>query len=303
MIIFQHINDLVTPGTVKLSNGIEVQRADWPTLIMAQIPIPGLDKPGTCTAALVGPNVVLLAAHCVDSWEGMARRAQLWAASRRITMVCEMHPEYLKRDYQIRAPRGSEDYALCMLEDSGKPALSFAGAIQYEVVDTQSALKTGDSVLMTGYGCDKLTLAANGVLDWVPRNDGLRIGDERIESAANQWSSDPAYVTTRSIDGREPALCPGDSGGPLFTGVTTGAPSGVRRIRGVNSKVCARRRGDTALCSVTLGPGVWDIVSSMSATGLDSFRSWAGAWATSNADKNPIICGINRSAGVAPCRD
>ena len=301
-IVFQHINDVVQAGTTKLSNGVEVQRADWPALIMAQIPNPGTDKPRTCTASLVGPNVVLLAAHCVDSWEGKARSAQLRVASRKIAMRCEMHPDYVVHEYQFAVPRDSADYALCLLQDEGVAAFSFAD-IRFEVVETASSLRAGDDVLMTGYGCDKLKVAASGVLDWAPNSSVLRIGDSRVEFPTGQWPLAAAYVTTVSPEGREPALCPGDSGGPLFSGVTSRAPNGLRRIRGVNSKICARRRGDATLCSTGIGPGTWDIVSSMAATDVESFRVWAVDWIARNHESDPILCGVNRSAGTAPCRD
>jgi hypothetical protein len=300
-VVFQHINDVVAPGTVKLSNGVEVGRNDWPTLIMARIPVPGSDKPATCTGTLVGPNVVLLAAHCVDSWQGRARRAQLWVGSWRVVMGCEMHPEYVKRDYQVWAPRASEDYALCLLDDGGKPLPPFVD-VSFEVVDSTSPPSPGDRVLMTGYGCDKLRLAPNGTFDWVSSSGTLRIGDERIDTPVGHWAAEPGYLTTRSIAGREPALCPGDSGGPLFSGVSTSAPRAARRIRGVNSKVCVRREGDSAMCTVGSGPGRWDFVSGISATGTDAFRLWALDWLTRNSASSPIICGINRNPGVAPCR-
>lgn len=302
-IVFQHINDVVASGTIKLANGVEVRRADWPTLIFAEIPT-GADKPRTCTGTLVGPNVILLAAHCVDSAQDRDLRAELWIASRKVTMTCESHDGYRKdASYSpMGRPRDSKDYALCLLEDDGRPPALFA-KLRFEVVDMATPLKAGEPVLMTGYGCDKLELAKNGSLSWAPRQDKLWIGDSMIEAPVTRWDSEPAYVSILSQSGARPALCPGDSGGPLFTGVVSKDPVGPRRLRGVNSMVCARRRGDSQMCSFGTGLGEWDIISGISATGSDPFRAWVGRWLARYTDKKPIICGVNRSAGEAPCAD
>jgi hypothetical protein len=302
IIIFQHINDVVAAGSVKLSNGVEVQRADWPALIMAQIPNPKTDKPRTCTATLVGPNVILTAAHCVDSQSGEPRRAELWVASRRLVMRCDMHPLYLKKQYRWPAARASEDYALCVLDDRGSQPTVFKDVF-FEVIDTSRAPSPGEKVLMTGFGCDKLQLAANGVLDWVPRTDSLRVGDEQLDAGIGRWDASPAYITTRSNKGKEPALCPGDSGGPLFSGVNARSPRGARRIRGVNSMVCTQLRGDSERCTTRLGLGEWDIISSIAATGTPAFQSWANEWIERNASYKPLVCGVNVKAGQGQCRD
>jgi hypothetical protein len=302
-IIFLHINEVVPPGSFQLSNGIVVDRRDWPTLIMARIPRGESEKPATCTATLVGPNVVLLAAHCVDTWQGKPRRAELWAASRKISMTCEMHPGYVRQEYQFLTPRGSEDYALCLMNDNGMSVFSFS-TIRYEVIDAETALDSGSAVVMTGYGCEKLTVEVDGQLNWKPSRGALGVGDQLIEWPTSHWLPAAAYITSLSQLGKQPALCPGDSGGPLFTGVTAHKPDGVRRIRGVNSMICVRRRGDKGRCTEdVVGPATWDIISSFSATGLASFRAWASDWVRRNADNNPVICGINWKAGQEPCRD
>lgn len=303
IIVFQHINDVVAPGTTKLANGVEVRRTDWPTLIFAEIPT-GADKPRTCTGTLVGPNVILLAAHCVDSKSNVDLRAELWIASRKIKMTCESHDKY--RDdasyNPMMLPRSSKDYALCLLEDDGRPPALFA-KMRFEVVDMDTPLRAGEPVLMTGYGCDKLFLKNDGSLSWIPREDKLWIGDSMIEAPVGRWVSEPDYVSLVSQKGARAALCPGDSGGPLFTGVVSKDPTGPRRLRGVNSTVCTRRRGDTQMCTFENGPGEWDIISGISATGADPFRVWVGQWLARYVDKKPIICGVNRLARETPCAD
>ncbi|UCV07025.1 trypsin-like serine protease [Dechloromonas denitrificans] len=303
VIIFRPVMELIPPGRVKLANGIEVDRKDWPTLVLADIQIPDSDKPGTCTGTLVGPNVILLAAHCVDTQQGKPIPAQLWIESRRIPMVCEMHPAYLKSDYRPSMPRNSEDFALCMLNDGGKQPVPIA-KMSFEVIDIQTALNPGEVVLMTGYGCSALKILPEGGLTRSFDRGSLRIGIETIDSTLGKWKNDPAYATIRSKEGKEPAVCPGDSGGPLFSGVTVAAPSGARRVRGVNSSLCTVRRGDTAMCaSSTIGSGTWDIISAIAATGFPSFRLWVEDWIARNKDRAPIVCGINRQARETPCRD
>lgn len=300
-IVFRSATELIPPGRIRLANGFEVDRRDWTTLIMAAIPLQGSDKQQYCSGTLVGPNTILLAAHCVDTWSGRPRPAQLWIDSRRISMNCEMHPNYVKHEYQFGTTRSSEDFALCLLNDGGRHPASFAD-MSFEVIDATTHLNSGEPVLMTGYGCSQLQLAANGVADWVSESGVLRIGDESIASVVGQWSDNPAYVTTISKQGRDPVLCPGDSGGPLFSGVTVALPGNIRRVRGINSKFCTLRRGDTNMCTTAFGPGIWDIVSGFAATEFTSFRPWVIDWLERNASKEPIVCGINRLAGETPCR-
>lgn len=287
----------VTSKVVKLANGIVADDKDWPTLFAAKFP----DRAGICSGTLVGPNTFLLAAHCVDTPSGKPLGAQLLIGDRPIAMVCEMHPDYVKGDYQLQGTRSSEDFALCLLDDDGKHPTAFAN-MSFEVIDAETPLKLGDPVLMTGFGC--LTLkVSDGVLYPSRFDEALRIGDEKIASSINKWHSYPAYITTRSPEDSNPALCPGDSGGPLMSGVTTRAPKGKRRVRGVNSKICTVRRDDNySMCASSGGTGTWDIVSVIAATGYPSFGQWAKDWIARNADKKPIVCGLNSPAGVAPCR-
>jgi hypothetical protein len=219
-----------------------------------------------------------------------------------VQLVCELHPAYRQAQYRFSEPRSSEDFALCLLDDGDQPVPAF-DKLLFEVIDVATVPSAREPVLMTGWGCDRLTMAPNGVLNWVPRTDTLRIGDSRIDTTVGQWAASPAYVTTLAAGARDVALCPGDSGGPVFTGVTAKQPGGARRIRGVNSKVCTRRAGDAQICTLGTGFGEWSIVSSMSATAYKSFAGWATDWASRQDEKKPVICGINRNAGEPPCRD
>src|SRR5437870_2999506 len=68
-IAFRLATEILSPGQVQLANGITVQAADWPNLILARMPQSARSKKkiSTCSATMIGPNVVLTAAHCVDN--------------------------------------------------------------------------------------------------------------------------------------------------------------------------------------------------------------------------------------------
>jgi hypothetical protein len=303
-IVFRLSTDVLPPGGVQLANGVVVVPSDWPTIILTKFPKTGSSskKVPTCTATLVGPNVALTAAHCVDAMLSITpRKPVLKVDGRDLKLSCEINPNYLKRDIKVRSPRGSEDYALCLLDDCGVPPASLT-ALRFEVVDSDLPLKVHQPVLMTGYGCSDLTVV-NGELDWNESDETLGIGDERIDSAVTGAEPSPTYVTVRAVGGREPALCPGDSGGPLFTGASTAAPDVKRRVVGVNSAVdCFRGDDGKAVRCVPGDDGNYYFLSSIAATGTKIFRDWADVWIEKNKGKNPVICGLNRKPGETPCR-
>ena len=309
-LVFRLATDVLPTGGVQLSNGIVVLASDWQTLIVAKIPTGDNERVGTCTATLVGPNVVLMAAHCVDDMWGRPRRPKLEVDGRSLSLLCEMPPQYSVRPAQFGVPRGSEDYALCLLDDNGVTPGSLSSlrfevvdgttTLRFEVVDGTTTLNSADAVLMTGYGCHDLKVDDRGSLVRGKPDGKLRIGDEFIDGASTGMEPFPTYVTVRSSLGKEPTLCPGDSGGPLFSGASTDKPDVVRRVRGVNSMIRTDRRAD----------GKYDIISSVAATGTSIFKTWADSWIASHEAKNPenpakhpVVCGLNRKPGEMPCRD
>lgn len=300
-LIFRMATDVLPEGGTKLASGTVIKPSDWPTLILVDISIPSQNMQSRCTGTLVGPKVVFFSAHCIDTREGPKRLSLLRIDSRDVALQCELHPDYLQADYRSPEPRSSQDFALCLLDDQGVPPASLTN-MQFEVIDASKVLKRGEAVLLTGYGCKSLELSAYGEL--IPRYDKesiLGIGDKTIATAAGKWPKNPAYVTTLSRRGAaQPSICPGDSGGPLFSGVKASAPDGARRIRGVNSEYCAARSEDKTMCSPTGKQGHWASVSAMSATAFPSFGAWATKWA--EAHGNTIVCGINRQQGEPPCR-
>lgn len=297
--MFRLAADQLDDSSIQVSGGFEVNASDWPALIFVRYIRPTLFEPkkGTCTASLVGPNVTLMAAHCVDRWDtdmhGATISPVLRIAGRDIPMICTMHSDYAKRPLLIGTPRGSEDFALCVLDDKGVRPLVLQ-QMRFEVVDIATPLGGQDSVLLTGYGCDHLSVK-DGSLDWTAADGKLRLGDGSIEKEPGSIANSLAYATIRSTNGTGPALCPGDSGGPLLSGVAARDPDRVRRIRGVNSSVFPERVGAV--------PARYDFISNIAATGTGIFREFADAWLKTNKAYNPEICGVNVQAGKRQCRN
>lgn len=287
-VIFRLAKQTLPSGDVQLSGGKTVNVGDWPALLLARIPLTtGL---ASCTATLVGPTVMLTAAHCVDDPFGpKARELYLMVDNKKLKFDCEISPDYIRHDPQIMSPRGSEDYALCIAKVSGSIPETLA-ALEPEVVAVSQPLQQGENILMVGYGCTDLKVV-NGEFTYKPSDKALRIGDEKIEKSQEYDAAYPAYSRTRSAGGKEPALCPGDSGGPVFSGASTDKPTAQRRVRAVNSAISSEKAGTG-----------YDILSLISSTSTSSFETWARRWLAKQAPSKPIICGINKQAGDFPCR-
>ena len=143
------------------------------------------------------------------------------------------------------------------------------------------------TVVLTGFGCVSSVAAA------APFDGKYRIGFSTIDdsSASSSRTRGEEFYEPReknnlftAADPAQANLCPGDSGGPVFTR-TDGPDLTKRAIVGVASRVFrdAARAG--------FGSSI------ISATGSPAFRAWAGSWARQTG---AAACGI---AGVVPnCR-
>lgn len=289
---FELATSVLDESSVQVSNGVEVLASHWPTLIVARFNYRSILGPveASCTASLVGLNVALMAAHCVDPRERDAQnrpvRAQLAVGDRRIPLVCQLHPAYAARPLKFNSPRGSDDFALCLLDHQGVPPAHLQG-MRFEVVDTDNVLTRGTAVLMVGYGCDQVRIVG-GRLDWTLADGKLRVGEGRIDQATGTLPGELEYAAIRSVQAASPALCPGDSGGPLFSGIDAQQPDRPRRVRAVNSSIL---------------PDGQDLISKVAATASPAFRDWAVHWLREHASHRPELCGVNLRAGERQCRD
>lgn len=241
-------------------------------------------KHSACTAALVGPQVVLTAAHCVPR----NRVLRFTRGDQEFISVCDRHTQYNARPKRDL----SADFALCKIRSGKRVHLGLVAKFEriadanpiYFVLepDASEEEEAQKRILLTGYGCTKDAADEDEV-------DGkYRIGETNLSGSSRSETQEHGsdyYGTnerhnlfTRS--GAEYAnLCPGDSGGPAFSEL-----GGVREIIGVNSRVFL----------ISEDPDVYGS-SLVSGIGLNrekghDFRAWAQTWAER---KEVIICGIS----------
>ncbi|TCP30113.1 trypsin-like serine protease [Sphingomonas sp. BK235] len=302
---FELVADVVPSGGVRLANGFTARMEDWQAVAVTAFAAgkDALGRPAyaTCTAALVGEKVLLTAAHCLDTGKDKEfRKAFLQVDGRSLDVTCDPDPRYFAAKYKGRSPRSSFDFALCELSWTGlKPAT--LDSMTFETVDTETSLRPisggGKPVVLTGYGCSGLQVE-NHRLTFTADTGIFRIGQEAIETGVSASGTEPGYVILRSGKGVEPALCPGDSGGPLMSGLKVVPPlkpdgvatlisDGDRRVRGVNSSIDFEDRAQ----------GPYDYISRVSALAGTGFDSYARGWLKRHA--NASICGL--STGAARC--
>lgn len=185
-----------------LINGVPADPEVFPAVIR-------MTTGGTCTASIIGPATVLLAAHCVK--DGAAIRFS--ADGTTVRGICDQAPGYRSGDK-------SHDWALCLLSRRVK-------GIAFETVNLGTPVGIGVDVLLSGYGCKEqggksIKKLLIGVSKTVGRPAGL--------------SPEASTIYSKSeIESGGAVLCPGDSGGPVFR-LIDGAVDGKRLVEGVNSR-------------------------------------------------------------------
>lgn len=166
-------------GVPVLIGGKIVDKAKYPGIVRISSGGSG------CTAAIVGPNALLTAAHCVSNGGKVSfKHSGLSYTSE----GCVHHPGYKSNQ--------TKDFALCKVKDVKEPWIS--------VNSDHNLVKVGDSIVLSGYGCTNK--GGGGGADGY-----LRMGEARVTRVPTSSNFD--IVSTGVA-----ALCFGDSGGPAFKG-------------------------------------------------------------------------------------
>lgn len=204
------------------------------TLIGGKIAKPGMwpevvyitNGKGACTATVVGPNVILTAAHCVKDG-GDIRPLNFVIEQTVYQAKCTHHPMY-KDKY-------SYDFALCKVNSNID--------VQYASIANEGPELDKDIMLM-GYGCIKKGGGSG--------NDGkLRYGKAKVTALPSDTYNHAGgqYFYTKGSS----ALCFGDSGGPAMLANTK-----KHIVIGVNSRGNIK---DWSLLSSTFLNGFRDFAS------------------------------------------
>lgn len=189
---FKSVGDLSKPSDAEASilGGVRpAEPKDWSSIFYTKT------NNGFCTGSLVGPRVLLTAAHCIDA----TKRIVLKRSTSDIEGNCDVAKEYANDLDQ------SADYALCLLK---VPITD----IKYERVNFKSgAISEGMTLLLSGFGCQNLADAHSGI---------FAIGDATVTAISDTNNLISTYG--------DASVCFGDSGGPAF--LTSGSRDGKLRL-------------------------------------------------------------------------
>ncbi|WP_332770560.1 trypsin-like serine protease [Phenylobacterium sp.] len=291
----------VPKGGVQVINGRPIVAADWPALIKAQFtevdPATNTPVGFNCTATIIGPRTLLTAAHCLDKGGAPAslRSASLTLQGFGIPMRCAIPASYANATPKPGSVRTSADYALCLL-DADLGQLNAPG-LRYERLNLNSIVAKGSNVAITGWGCTKAVFKPGGGFAHGEASPKPLAVGAPVDAPAGS-PAEPNYLATRSKPATGGALCPGDSGGPLYRG-----PALVTADYGVNGKAAREVVAvNSSIAAAWTSATQYDLVSRYSAVATPDFRAFLDAWIAArtkedSAKQPPRICGKNLEGG------
>lgn len=291
----------VPSGGVQVINGRPIVAADWPALIKARFTEidPATSKPVgfNCTAAIIGPRTLLTAAHCLDKGgkPAILRSAGLTLQGFGIPMRCAIPSSYANATPKPGSVRTSADYALCLL-DADLGQLNAPG-LRYERLNLSGAVAKGSNVAITGWGCTKAVFKPGGGFAHGEASPKPLAVGAPVDAPAGS-PAEPNYLTTRSKPASGGALCPGDSGGPLYRG-----PALVTADFGVDGKAAREVVAvNSSIAPAWTSATQYDLVSRYSAVATPDFNAFLDAWIAArtkddSAKQPPRICGKNLEGG------
>lgn len=247
-----------TGGEPMIVNGQRAHPAEYPASYRSE------SGGRVCTWFLVGPSVLLGAAHCVTGTSASAPLAEVRFASRagQHIATCSI-PEGYWTDR-------SQDWALCKVSPQVPRPVGANGSAGYEVVSQKpEVLASLPRLEISGFGCTVQGGSARGE---------YQIGIARVVTApprAKMLGSASATPNAVKIRQAPSNLCAGDSGGPAFY---YQKPAGriLRVVVGTNS-------------STVIEAGVGYLASLSTPAAVSFFK----AWSLVQSEK---ICGINKDA-------
>jgi V8-like Glu-specific endopeptidase len=209
----------IKPAVAPIRNGVELPEAVSLTEgQMKSIGALNIDMSGSCTATLVGPSVVITAAHCVEnassqvlfivgeSYRSPERtfRASSW----------HLHPQFAGTSGGFGRPE--YDIAVVLLEEDAT-----AAGLEPVPVNLNTFSLVGKTIQAVGYGMTRPGDYANSQRWWTT----MPVSQE----SPLTYTADGAGVT---------GICQGDSGGPMLYDVPGQGVSVMGVVSGGDSYDC-----------------------------------------------------------------